>query len=499
MKLNTILGEKAIEYLKEIAALHEDSEEEIQKLEEDLGNELAKTTSLLALSPLDGRYSKIADELRGYFSEFALIQNRVYVEISWLEFFLMNVEDDSLEERKALFESNRYCISKIIDEFTVADAMRVKEIESITNHDVKAVEYFIGEKLREYELDDLISLVHIGCTSEDINNLAYAIMISEAREGAYVPALDKFIKQLDEFVERYKSVPMLARTHGQHATPTTLGKEIKVYAKRIREASRYLEAYDVGKFNGATGNYAAISVAFPNQNWQKLNKRFVEWLDLDYNPITTQIESHDGVYMLLNDIKHINYIILNMDLDMWMYISVEYFKQLVVKGEVGSSAMPHKVNPIKFENSEGNSYISNGLIDGISGKLMRTRWQRDLSDSTAQRYIGEAMGTSLKLIEEATAGLKRCNANLEKIAADLDSAWEVLAEPIQTMLRKYGIPDAYDQLKALVRGKNITKEDIQTFVEGLDVLSEEDKETLLNLTPNTYTGLAEQIADIYCE
>lgn len=497
MTLKTILGEKAIEYISSnIANSNADLADELQDLCEGLGNELAKTTSLLALSPLDGRYSKIADELREYFSEFALIENRVYVEIKWLEFLLTEVEDSSLKEKKALFEQHYTYIANISNNFSVEDAMRVKEIEKVTNHDVKAVEYFIGEKLKAEGLDDLISLVHIGCTSEDINNLAYALMIKKAREQVYVPALNEFIKQLDEFVEKYKSVPMLARTHGQHATPTTLGKEIKVYAKRIREASDYLDAYDVGKFNGATGNYSAISIAFPNEDWQKLNEWFVEKLDLDYNPITTQIESHDGIYMLLNDIKHINHIICNLDLDMWMYISIEYFKQLVVKGEVGSSAMPHKVNPIRFENSEGNSYISNGLIDGIGGKLMRTRWQRDLSDSTVQRYIGEAMGTSLKLIEEATGGLKRCTANLEKIAEDLDSSWEVLAEPIQTMLRKYGIPDAYDQLKALTRGNKITKEDIHTFVNGLDVLSEEDKEILLNLTPSTYIGVAEQIADI---
>lgn len=497
MTLNTILGEKAIEYIENhIADSNGYISGALQVLKESLGNELAKTTSLLALSPLDGRYYEIADELREYFSEFALIKYRVYVEIRWLKFLLSEVKDSSLEDRAEIFKQHETEITNISDEFTIADAMRVKEIEKVTNHDVKAVEYFIGEKLKEKGLEDLVSLVHIGCTSEDINNLAYALMIKDARDEVYMVALDELIKQLDELTTNYSSIAMLARTHGQHATPTILGKELKVYAKRIREASYNLDSYDIGKFNGATGNYSAISIAFPNENWQKLNEQFVYDLGLCYNPITTQIESHDGMYLLLNDIKHINLIILNLDRDMWLYISNDYFKQQVVKGEVGSSTMPHKVNPIKFENSEGNSYVSNGLISGISDKLMRTRWQRDLSDSTVQRYIGEAMGTSLKLIKESIGGLKKCSANLEKIAEDLDSSWEVLAEAIQTMLRKYGKPDAYDQLKDLTRGNKITKEDIHAFVKGVDVFSEEDKETLLNLTPSTYTGLAEEIANI---
>lgn len=497
MTLNTILGEKAIEYIKNhIADWNGNIEKELQGLKESLGSELAKTTSLLALSPLDGRYYGIADELREYFSEFALIKYRVYVEIRWLKFLLSRVKDSSLKDRVKLFRQHETEITNISDEFTIADAMRVKEIEKVTNHDVKAVEYFIGEKLKEKGLEDLVSLVHIGCTSEDINNLAYALMIRDAREEVYIVALKELINKIDEFVTKYNSIAMLARTHGQEATPTTLGKELKVYIKRMIEATHHLDEYDTGKFNGATGNYSAISIAFPNENWRELNQLFVQRLGLNYNPITTQIESHDDMYLFLNDIKHINCIIRNLDVDMWMYISIQYFKQKVVKGEVGSSAMPHKVNPIKFENSEGNSYVSNGLIDAVSDKLMRTRWQRDLSDSTVQRYIGEAMGTSLKLIKETTGGLMRCTADLEKIAGDLDCSWQILAEPIQTMLRKYGIPDAYDQLKTFARGNHITKEDIHAFVNSLDVLSEEDRETLLNLTPGTYTGLAEEIANI---
>ncbi len=496
MKLKTILGKEAISYITSVAEVDESLEKDLKKLEGELGEALAKVTSLAALCPLDGRYSSVADNLREYFSEYALIKNRVYVEMSWLEWLIAEVQDEALVEGQIIYEANRNAIVSIYEDFSIADAMRVKDIEKVTNHDVKAVEYFIGEKLKAAGLSQLVSFVHIGCTSEDINNLAYALMIKKARNEVYIPALKALIEQLNIWVEKYKETPMLAKTHGQHATPTTLGKELKVYVKRLEELVNNLDQYDFGKFNGATGNYSAISVVFPNENWPELNKKFVEWLGLKYNPITTQIESHDNVYNMLNTIKHINLIILNFDLDMWMYISEEYLNQKVEAKEVGSSTMPHKVNPIKFENSEGNSYVSNGLIDGICEKMMRSRWQRDLSDSTVQRYIGEAMGMSLKLIEEATGGLKKCNANLEKIEEDLDAAWEVLAEPIQTMLRKYGKPDAYDELKALTRGKKITEDVIRDYIENLRVFSMADRDALLSLTPSSYTGLAEDIANL---
>lgn len=458
---------------------------------------VAERTTLLALSPLDGRYSAISDQLREYFSEYALIKYRVKVEILWLEYLLNEdmIKDPSMKTRISIFKENKEYITGIYDNFNVEEALRVKKIEKVTNHDVKAVEYYIGEKLREKKLDDLVSLVHIGCTSEDINNLAYAIMIYDAKKEVLYPAIGELIKVMDNLAEKFSDVPMLARTHGQPATPTTLGKEFKVYGRRLRAQFILLNnLFDNGKFNGATGNYSAIKVAFPSVYWPNEMKGFVKWLDLDFNPITTQIEPHDTTCTMLQYLQHLNMILLNLDVDMWMYISIGYFKQKVVKGEVGSSTMPHKVNPIKFENSEGNVYVADGIMSGIINKLLRSRWQRDLSDSTVQRNIGVAFGYTLQAIKETINGLKRCEANFEAISADLNDNWEVLAEPIQTMLRKYGISDAYEKLKELTRGKKITEEDIHSFVNSLDVLSEEDKATLLNLTPDTYIGFAEDIA-----
>ncbi len=513
MTLKEVLGEGIVKeviesFLAEVKQRNPDIAENLEEIAENFatdaevqelfGKQLADKVALLALSPLDGRYYPIADELREYFSEYALIQYRVCIEVNWLEFLLEDVDDSSLEQRKQIFKENQDYIDGITEDFSISDAMSVKEIEKITKHDVKAVEYFVGEKLRQADLDELVSLVHIGCTSEDITNLAYAMMIKDAKCQVYIPAVNELIDWIESFVERFKNLPMLARTHGQHATPTTLGKEFKVYEKRLKEQIDIIESFchNVGKFNGATGNYSAISVVFPEQNWLQNNEKFVQFLDLDYNPITTQIESHDEVCRLLEAIKHINMIILNFDIDMWMYIAIDYFKQLVIKGEVGSSTMPHKVNPIKSENSEGNVYPANGLLTGIIEKLLRTRWQRDLSDSTVQRNIGSAIGYSLQVVKEATASLKRYDVNVDVISADLEGSWEVLAEPIQTMLRKYGISDAYEKLKDLTRGKNITQEDIHTFVKGLAILSEQDKKTLLELTPETYTGYAEKIANM---
>ena len=472
------------------------------KLEEILGKEEAQKAALLALSPLDGRYSGIAEELRDYFSEYALIKYRVKVEIAWLDYLLTHVSDPAIVNQSHIYIRYKEQIKSIAEAFNLNDALRVKEIEGKTKHDVKAVEYFIAEKIKKLadglerpELKTLISLVHIGCTSEDINNVAYALMIKDARKEVYIPALNNLIELVGNLAIDFNMLPMLARTHGQPAIPTTLGKEYEVYRYRLSYIAAQLDDFDIAKFNGATGNYSAISVAFPNENWMKKNQEFIESLGLKFNPVTTQIESHDGVCQMLDLIKHINRIILNLDVDKWMYISNEYFKQLVVKDEVGSSTMPQKVNPIKFENSEGNCYISNGLIEGITQKLLRTRWQRDLSDSTVQRNIGMAMGYSLQAIKETLAGLKRCSVNVEKIAADLDQNWSVLAEPIQTMLRKYGDPDAYDKLKAATRGKKMTKEDIHAFVNDLTQLSDEDRSKLLNLTPSTYIGLAANIVE----
>lgn len=447
----------------------------------------------LALCPLDGRYSQISEKLAPYFSEYALVKNRVRVEVMWLRFLLENVKGSDILDT---FDMNRLPeIMAIYDDFSGASYVRVKEIEAVTNHDVKAVELFVAEKLKEIGLDNLVSFVHIGCTSEDITNPSYANMISTALSDVWIPAAEKLISEISTIVVNHAFTAMLAHTHGQPATPTTVGKELMVYVYRMRKSLENIKSTKIyAKFNGATGNYAAISVAFPNNDWQALSKTFIEeYLGLDFNPITTQIESHDYICHIADGIRHFNNILLDFDVDMWLYISMDYFKQLVVKTEVGSSTMPHKVNPIRFENSESNIDMSNAIFMALANKLPRSRMQRDLSDSSSQRNIGLAFGYSLQAINQTIGGLKKVDVNVEKISADLNEKWEVLAEPIQTVLRKYGIPDAYNQLKELTRGKNISKEAIHDFIKSLDVLSDEDKSTLLSLTPSDYVGLASKI------
>lgn len=449
----------------------------------------------MTLSPLDGRYGAIKDALGEYFSEYALVKYRVFVEIQWLKFLLENVESDILAKfDKADMER----LLSISQDFSFASFARIKEIENTTRHDVKAVEYFIDEKLEAMNLGFLQSFVHIGCTSEDINNTSYACMLKYGLKNVWLPKAKEFVKIIDQWAADHKNDAMLAHTHGQPATPTTIGKEFKVYAYRFHSSIENIENIQIkAKFNGATGNYSAILTAFPNLDWRKLNQKFVEeYLGLTYNPLTTQIESHDYTCHILDGIRHFNNVLVDLDVDMWLYISMEYFKQIPVKGEVGSSTMPHKVNPIRFENSEANVDMSNQICVGLSNKLPRSRMQRDLSDSSSQRNIGLAFGYSLQAISETTNGLAKCVVNKEKLAADLNEKWEVLAEPIQTMLRKYGIADAYDQLKALTRGKNISREAIMEFAKSLDVLSEEDRQTLLDMTPASYIGYAADLCDI---
>lgn len=446
-----------------------------------------------ALGPLDGRYSQIGEKLAPYFSEYALVKNRVKVEVLWLKFLLENVNGSDILDA---FDINRLPeIMAIYTDFSDNSYVRVKEIESVTNHDVKSVELFVAEKLKEVGMDSLVSFVHIGCTSEDITNPSYANMISTAIEEVWVPVAEQLIDKISEIAIENASTAMLAHTHGQPATPTTIGKEMTVYAYRLKKSVENVKSIKAcAKFNGATGNYAAISVAFPDENWPELAKYFVEdYLGLEFNPVTTQIESHDYVCHILDGIRHFNNVLRDFDLDMWLYISMEYFKQIAVKTEVGSSTMPHKVNPIRFENSEANIKMGNGICSVLSDELPRSRMQRDLSDSSLQRNIGLAFGYSIQAIEQTIGGLKKVAVNTDKISSELDSKWEVLAEPIQTMLRKYGIPDAYNQLKELTRGKNISKEAIQEFIKSLDVISDEDKSTLLELTPSNYIGLATEI------
>lgn len=448
-----------------------------------------------ALGPLDGRYSQIGEKLAPYFSEYALVKNRVKVEVYWLKFLLENVNGSDI---LGAFDIDRLPeIMAIYTDFSDASYVRVKEIESVTNHDVKSVELFVAEKLKEMGMDSLVSFVHIGCTSEDITNPSYANMISTALKEVWIPAAEQLIDKISEIAINHANTAMLAHTHGQPATPTTIGKEMTVYSYRLKKSLENIKSIKTcAKFNGATGNYAAISVAFPNENWPVLAKSFIEeYLELEFNPVTTQIESHDYVCHILDGIRHFNNVLRDFDLDMWLYISMEYFKQIAVKTEVGSSTMPHKVNPIRFENSEANIKIGNGICSVLSDELPRSRMQRDLSDSSLQRNIGLAFGYSIQAIEQTIGGLKKVAVNTDKISSDLDSKWEVLAEPIQTVLRKYGIPDAYNQLKELTRGKNISKESIQEFIKSLDVISDEDKSTLLTLTPSGYIGLAGKIVE----
>lgn len=448
-----------------------------------------------ALGPLDGRYAHIGEKLAPYFSEYALVKNRVKVEVFWLKFLLENVNDSDILDT---FDISRLPdIMAIYTDFSDDSYVRVKEIESVTNHDVKSVELFVAEKLKEMRMDSLVSFVHIGCTSEDITNPSYANMISTALEEVWIPAAELLIDKISEIAINHADTAMLAHTHGQPATPTTIGKEMTVYSYRLKKSLENIKSIKAcAKFNGATGNYAAISVAFPNENWPVLAKRFIEeYLELEFNPVTTQIESHDYICHILDGIRHFNNVVRDFDLDMWLYISMEYFKQIAVKTEVGSSTMPHKVNPIRFENSEANIKIGNGICSVLSDELPRSRMQRDLSDSSLQRNIGLAFGYSIQAIEQTVGGLKKVAVNTDKISSDLDSKWEVLAEPIQTVLRKYGIPDAYNQLKELTRGKNISKESIHEFIKSLDVISDEDKSILLALTPSGYIGFAIRIVE----
>lgn len=446
------------------------------------------------LCPLDGRYSGIKDALGDYFSEYALVKYRVFVEIQWLKFLLEHIDTEVL---KNFNKKDMAALEAIAKDFNDDSFKRIKEIESVTRHDVKAVEYFIDEKIKEMGYEHLQSFVHIGCTSEDINNTSYACMIKHGLKDVWLPAAKDFAKIIDDLAIKHKDDAMLAHTHGQPATPTTVGKEFKVYAYRFLSSIENVESIKVkAKFNGATGNYSAILTAFPNEDWEALNKEFVEeYLGLTFNPFTTQIESHDYTCHILDGVRHFNNVLVDFDVDMWLYISMEYFKQIPVKGEVGSSTMPHKINPIRFENSEANVDMSNNICVALSNKLPKSRMQRDLSDSSSQRNLGLAFGYSLQAISETKNGLAKCVVNTQKLASDLNEKWEVLAEPIQTMLRKYGMPNAYDTLKELTRGKNISKEDIMTFAQGLDVLSEEDRQTLMDMTPASYIGYAAKIAD----
>lgn len=471
------------------------------KKEDVLGKELSQKLELLAISPMDGRYNATGEKLNEYFSTFALEKYRVKVEIEWLCFLIEQVKSKILSDA-ANIPNITETLRSISKNFSLDDAVKVTyEIEAKTNHDVKAIEYFIREKLLDLGLDLLVPYIHIGCTSEDINNLAYGMMLRDALENVWLPAANELACYLENISFKYKDVSMLAHTHGQPASTTTVGKELVVFANRLRSVLWRFDSstfYGIlGKFNGATGTYAAMSVAFPEYDWINMNKCFVEeYLGLKFNRLTTQIEPHDYMCEIFNNLRAFNNIVLDLDRDMWLYISMEYFKQLVVKGEVGSSTMPHKVNPIRFENSEANVDIANAILMALSNKLPISRMQRDLSDSSSQRNIGTALAHSLLVIEQTMKGLKRTDVNTQKLASDLENHWEILAEPIQTVMRKNGIADAYEQLKDLTRGEAVTKETITEFINSRD-LPEDDKKRLLSLIPATYTGAAERLVNYF--
>ena len=453
----------------------------------------AENARLTALSPLDGRYAAKVDALREQFSEFALIRQRMRVEVAWL---LALAAEPAITEVPPFSDDARATLDAVVSSFSVADAARVKTIERTTNHDVKAVEYWLKERLASSpEIVRVAEFVHFACTSEDINNLAYGIALEEARRNTLLPLLESVAADLRALAHAHADVPMLARTHGQPATPTTLGKEFaNVYARLERQIAALARLPIKGKLNGAVGNYNAHAIAYPDVEWEKVAARTVASLGLEFNPYTTQIEPHDGIAEYCDALARANSILIDLDRDIWSYVSLGYFRQRMREGEVGSSTMPHKVNPIDFENSEGNLGFANALLRHLAEKLPISRWQRDLTDSTVLRNLGVALGHAMLGWTALRQGLAKLDVDENRIAADLDSNWEVLAEAIQTVMRRHGLPEPYEQLKALTRGKTgMTRESLRAFIEGL-ALPADAKSRLLALTPATYVGLATRLA-----
>ncbi|HJO34641.1 MAG: adenylosuccinate lyase [Pseudomonadota bacterium] len=449
-------------------------------------------TALTALSPIDGRYADKTFELRGIFSEYGLIRYRVLVEVRWLECLAAT---DAIGEVAPLSERARARLEQIATGFTVEQAQRVKAIEHTTNHDVKAVEYFLKEQVRgDAELAAISEFLHFACTSEDINNLSYALMLKAAREQSVLPHLDGIGEALRELAHRYAELPMLARTHGQPATPTTLGKEIaNVVARLERQRAQLAQVEIVGKMNGAVGNFNAHYAAYPEVDWQALSGAFVRSLGLEVNDYTTQIEPHDFIAEYFHALMRANTVLLDFCRDTWGYISLGYFRQRPVENEVGSSTMPHKVNPIDFENAEGNLGIANALFEHLAAKLPVSRWQRDLTDSTVLRNLGVGIAHSTIAYQSIHKGLGKLEAAPARLQQDLDENLEVLAEAVQTVMRRYGIPEPYEQLKRLTRGQRIDRQALDTFIGELQ-LPDEARERLLALTPATYTGQAAALA-----
>ncbi len=455
-----------------------------------------QVSPLTALSPLDGRYASKTGDLRPIFSEYGLIKARVTVEVRWLQILAANPD---IAEVPVFSSSANAFLNTIIDEFSENDALRVKNIEATTNHDVKAVEYLLKEKVADYaELATISEFFHFACTSEDINNLSYALMLKEARDTVLMPALNGIVESMTDGAKSYADQPMLARTHGQTASPTTMGKEWANVAYRMQRTVAQIKTTPImGKINGAVGNYNAHLAAYPDLDWGGIAKDFVESLGIIWNPYTIQIEPHDYIAELNDALARFNTILIDFSRDLWGYVSLGYFKQRVIAGEVGSSTMPHKVNPIDFENAEGNLGLANAVLRHLAEKLPISRWQRDLTDSTVLRNLGVGFGYSILAYSSAQRGFSKLELNADKINADLDASWEVLGEAVQTVMRRYGLPNPYEQMKALTRGKGITPERLHTFIETLDI-PDDAKATLLALTPATYTGnAADQARNIW--
>jgi adenylosuccinate lyase len=451
-----------------------------------------KLTELSAISPIDGRYSKLVTELQEVFSEYALIKYRVFVEIEW---FIHLSKQQHIKELPHLTKQSITFLSKIEKNFSLTEARKVKNIEKKTNHDVKAVEYYLRDQFKKSrQLKGLAEFIHFGCTSEDINNISYALMVKDASKLLISNNINKFNDLLKKKAHQYADIPMVSRTHGQVATPTTVGKELANFSSRIDRISMVISETGLrGKMNGAVGNYNAHLIAYPKVDWEKVSKSFITKVGLLWSPYTTQVEPKDSMAKLFHGHERLNNVLLDFSRDMWGYISLDYFSQKTIKGEVGSSTMPHKINPIDFENAEGNLDLANSIFHYLSSKITKSRWQRDLSDSTSMRNIGSCFAYTLIALSSLIKGLNKLQINKKVINQDLENAWEVLTEAIQTVMRKHHMVGGYEVMKKISRGKNIKKEDLHAIINSLDIPSAE-KNKLLKLTPSTYLGLSNKLA-----
>ena len=449
--------------------------------------------SLTAISPIDGRYAAKTASLRAIFSEYGLIYHRLTVEVRWLQQLSRNADINEVPEFSAEATA---LLDSIVENFDPLQAQRIKEIETTTNHDVKAVEYYLKEQVADNaELNAVSEFIHFACTSEDINNLSHALMLKSGRDQILLPKLTEVLDMINNLAHQYAAVPMMSRTHGQPASPTTLGKEFANVVHRMRRQLKQIEAVEIlAKFNGAVGNYNAHISAYPDSDWPSISQQFIESMGLSWNPYTTQIEPHDYIAELFDALARLNTIMIDFSRDCWSYISLGYFKQRTVAGEVGSSTMPHKVNPIDFENAEGNLGIANAVLTHMAQKLPVSRWQRDLTDSTVLRNLGTGIGHVLIALDSLKRGIGKLEVNTAAIAADLENNWEVLAEPIQTVMRRYGVEQPYEKLKALTRGRKIDAQAVREFVEALEIPAAA-KQELIKLTPASYIGNAVKQAE----